>query len=131
MSTKGHYLIGWLVGCFGLNSHLRQYIRCQYFSLYPETVFQSILERGKKRKRNERQEKMSKQPPSAPTASTIGPCPTLIQICRRPGTGNLPSTIAPRPSGYYLNDLGITHVPDTIYSKKILKVLPSTGMSAI
>ena len=27
---------------------------------------------------------MSKQPPPAPTASTIGPCPTLIQICRTP-----------------------------------------------
>ena len=39
--------------------------------------------------------KMSKQPPSAPTASTIGPCPTVIRIAGRPGTGSLPSTIAP------------------------------------
>ena len=66
--------------------------------------------------------KMSKQPPPAPTASTIGPCPTVIQVSRtpqhwkftqhlrttrpphcptvikivgRPGTGSLPSTIAP------------------------------------
>ena len=38
---------------------------------------------------------MSKQPPPAPTASAIGPCPTVIQIVGRPGTGNLPSTIAP------------------------------------
>ena len=38
---------------------------------------------------------MSKQPPPAPTASTIGPCPTVIQIVGRPGTGSLPSTIAP------------------------------------
>ena len=38
---------------------------------------------------------MSKQPPPAPTASTIGPCPTEIQIVGRPGTGSLPSTFAP------------------------------------
>ena len=40
-------------------------------------------------------EKMSKQPPSAPAASAVGPCPTVIQIVGRPGTGSLPSTIAP------------------------------------
>ena len=39
--------------------------------------------------------KMSKQPPPAPTASAEGPCPTVIQIVGRPGTGSLPSTIAP------------------------------------
>ena len=38
--------------------------------------------------------KMSKQLPPAPTASTVGPCPTVIQIVGRPGTGSLPSTIA-------------------------------------
>ena len=38
--------------------------------------------------------KMSKQPPPAPTASAVGPCPTVIQTVRRPGTGSLPSTIA-------------------------------------
>ena len=38
---------------------------------------------------------MSKQPPPAPTASAIGPCPTIIQIVGRPGTGSLPRTIAP------------------------------------
>ena len=38
---------------------------------------------------------MSKQPPPAPTASAVGPCPTLIQISRTPGTGGLSSTIAP------------------------------------
>ena len=37
---------------------------------------------------------MSKQPPPAPTASAIGPCPTIIQIVGRPGTGSLPRTIA-------------------------------------
>ena len=38
---------------------------------------------------------MSKQPPPAPTASTVGPCPTIIQIVGCPGTGSLPRTIAP------------------------------------
>ena len=42
-----------------------------------------------------RRVKMSKQPPPAPTASAVGPCPTVIQIVGRPGTGSLPSTIAP------------------------------------
>ena len=40
-------------------------------------------------------EKMSEQPPPAPTASAVGPCPTVIQIVGRPGTGSLPSTFAP------------------------------------
>ena len=39
--------------------------------------------------------KMSKEPPPAPTASAVGPCPTVIQIVGRPGTGSLPRTIAP------------------------------------
>ena len=39
--------------------------------------------------------KMSKPPPPAPTASAIGPCPTVIKNVGRPGTGSLPSTIAP------------------------------------
>ena len=39
--------------------------------------------------------KFSKQPPPAPTASAVGPCPTVIQIVGRPGTGSLPSTFAP------------------------------------
>ena len=39
--------------------------------------------------------KMSKQPPPAPTASAVGPCPTVIKIVGRPGTGSSPSIIAP------------------------------------
>ena len=39
--------------------------------------------------------KMSEQPPAAPTTSTKDPCPIVIQIVGRPGTGSLPSTIAP------------------------------------
>ena len=38
---------------------------------------------------------MSKQPLPAPTVSAIGPCPTILQIVGRPGTGSSPSTIAP------------------------------------
>ena len=38
---------------------------------------------------------MSKQLPPASTVSAVGPCPTVIQIVGRPGTGSLPSTIAP------------------------------------
>ena len=38
---------------------------------------------------------MTKQPPPAPTTSAVGPCPTVIKIVGRPGTGSLPSTIAP------------------------------------
>ena len=49
---------------------------------------------------------MSKQPPPAPTASAVGPCPTAIQIVGRPGTGSLPSTIAPpdHPPRRHLNE---------------------------
>ena len=41
--------------------------------------------------------KMSKQPPPASTASAKDLCPTVIKIVGRPGTGSLPSTIAPPP----------------------------------
>ena len=40
-------------------------------------------------------EKMSEQPPPATAESAVGPCPTVIKIVGRPGTGSLPSTIAP------------------------------------
>ena len=79
-------VLGWLVGCFGFNGPFRQ-----YFSLY-RAVYQREGERGEK---VYMRVKMSKQPPPAPTASAVGPCPTVIQIVGRPGTGRLPSTIAP------------------------------------
>ena len=46
--------------------------------------------------------KMSKPPPPAPTASAIGPCPTVIKNVGRPGTGSLPSTIAPPDHSLYI-----------------------------
>ena len=64
-----------------------------------ETVFQSISrhlpERGRKRKEKIDESKNVQTTPAAPTASAVGPCPTIIQIVGRPGTGSLPSTIAP------------------------------------
>ena len=47
---------------------------------------------------------MSKQPPPAPTASAIGPCPTIIQIVGRPGTGSLPRTIAQPDHPHFSSD---------------------------
>ena len=82
----GCFGFGWLVGCFGFNGPFRQ-----YFSLY-RAVSQREGEREEKRLRRV---KMSKQPLPAPNASTIRPCPTIIQIVGRPGTGSLPSTITP------------------------------------
>ena len=76
---------GWLVGCFGYNGPLRQ-----YFSLY-RAVSQREGERGE---RIDESKNVQTTPP-APAASAIGPCPTVIKIVGRPGTGSLPSTIAP------------------------------------
>ena len=49
--------------------------------------------------------KMSKPPPPAPTASAIGPCPTVIKFVGRPGTGRLPSTIAPPDQPRHTDEL--------------------------
>ena len=76
----------WLVGCFGFSGPLRQ-----YFNLH-QAVSQREGERGEK---GQRRLKMSKQPPTALKASAIDPCPTIIKIVGRPGTGSLPRTIAP------------------------------------
>ena len=78
-------LVGWLVGCIGFNSPLRQ-----YFSLY-----WAISQRGGKEERKDKESKNVQTTPPAPTASAVGPCPNVIQIVGRPGTGSLPSTIAP------------------------------------
>ena len=76
----------WFVGCYGFKGPLRQ-----YFSLY-----RAVSQReGEREEKGQMRVKMSKQPPSAPTASAAGPCPTVIQIVGRLGTGSLPSTFAP------------------------------------
>ena len=84
MNSISGWLVGWL---FGFNGPLRQ-----YFSLY-RAVSQREGERGKKAGIDE--SKNVQTTPPAPTVSAVGPCPTVIQIVGRPGTGSLPSTIAP------------------------------------
>ena len=63
-----------------------------------QTVFQSISgrlpERGRKKRETIDERKNVQATPIAPTASTVGPCPTIIQFSRTPGTGSVPSTIA-------------------------------------
>ena len=78
-----------LVGCFGFNGPLRQ-----YFGLY-RTVSQRERERERKRRERIDEGKNVQITPPASTASTIGPCPTVIQIAGRHGTGSLSSTISP------------------------------------
>ena len=62
----------WLVGCFGFNGPWDSILVC---------VGPSPKE-GERREKRQTREKMSKQPPPAPTASTVGPCPTFIQVSR-------------------------------------------------
>ena len=63
--------------------------------------------------------KMSKPPPPAPTASAIGPCPTVIKIVGRPGTGSLPSTIAPpdHPPGLWLRTGCVTNAQVSFFGR--------------
>ena len=69
------WLVGWLVGCVGLNGPLRQ-----YFSLY-----RAVSPRQGERKREMIDERKHVQTtPPAPTASAAGPCLTKIQISRTP-----------------------------------------------
>ena len=74
-----------LVGCFGFNGPLRQ-----YFSLY----------RAVSQREGEREERIdeSKNVQTTPTRTYCKcnrPLPYCIKIVGRPGTGSLPSTIAP------------------------------------
>ena len=55
----------------------------------------SPKEREKEERKDRGEEKCPNNPLPAPTASAIGPCPTIIQIVGRPGTGSLHRTIAP------------------------------------
>ena len=85
MPWNAAVVINWLVGCFGFNGPLRQ-----YFSLY-----RAVSQRKAEREERIDESKNVQTTPPAPTASAIGPCPTLIKIVGRPGTGSLPSIIAP------------------------------------
>ena len=60
--------------------------------------------------------KMSKPPSPAPTVSAVGPCPTVIQIVGRSGTGSLPSTIA--PPGHPLLLTRATHLTQNLLHSK-------------
>ena len=79
-------MIQCLVGCFRLNGPLRQYI-----SLY-RAVFQREGERGKKRID---ESKNVKTTPTCTYYKRNRPLPYCNPIVGRPGTGSLPSAIAP------------------------------------
>ena len=66
---------------------------------------------------------MSKQPQPSSTANAIGPCPTIIKIVGRPGTGSLPRTIAP-PDHPYITEQNNTrkHQKNAIFSLSHSKV---------
>ena len=79
---------------------------------------------------------MSKQHPPAPTASTVGPCPTIIQIVGHPGTGRLPRAIAPpdHPLCVIESETYSTHVLayiNEISSKNIYQSAISTFFSQL
>ena len=86
LRTKNKYTHQTLVGCFGFNGPLRQ-----YFSLY----WAASQREGEREEKGYMRVKKSEQPLPAPTASAVGPCPTVIKVVGRPGTGSLPSTFAP------------------------------------
>ena len=87
--------VGWLVGCFGFNGPLRQ-----YFSLY-RVVSQREGERGERIDES----KNVQTTPTRTYCKRNRPCPTVIKIVGRPGTGSLPSTIAP-PDHLHLPERG-------------------------
>ena len=56
------WLVGWLVGCFGLNGLSRKYVG----------LYRAVSQREREREeRIDDSKKMSKPPPSAPTASAL------------------------------------------------------------
>ena len=79
------WLHGWLVGCFGFNGPLRIF---QYIS-------SRLPKRGRKRRERIVESKNVQTTPTRTYCERSRPLPYCIQIVGRPGTGNLPSTIAP------------------------------------
>ena len=62
-----------------------------------------------------REKKVQTTPP-VPTKSAVGPCPTLIQISRTPGTGSLASAIAPPDHPlYFRNPKGVRAIEVRLY----------------
>ena len=97
----------WMVGCFGFNGPLRQYL----------SLYRAVSQReGEKEEKGQMREKMSKQPPPAPTASATGPCPTIIQISRTPRhwkfIKHLRTTRPPHPA-LEVSHPGPSHHPTT------------------
>ena len=78
-------LVGWLVGCFGFNSPLRQ-----YFSLY-----WAVSQREGERRGRIDESKNVQTTPTRTCCKCSRPLPYCNQNLGRPGTGSLPSTIAP------------------------------------
>ena len=70
---------------------------------------------GEKRGDDRREKIIVKQPSPAPTASTVGPCPTIIQISRT-GPESFPSTIAPADHSFSREDW-TEHVQSLFLSK--------------
>ena len=117
----------YLVGCFGLSGPLRQYFR----------LYRAVSQRGGETgEKGQRRIKMSNQPPPAPTASAIGPCPTIIQIVERPGTGSLLRTIArpDRPTARYRlkyclkGPLSLKELFNTVEPVRIFSFLKEIGL---
>ena len=75
--------------------------------------------------------KMSKQPPPAPTASAVGPCPTAIQSVGRPGTGSLPSTIAPPDHPWKRTSKSAKYRFATTLQKRPVKISMYLGLDNI
>ena len=68
---------------FTRNHHLNGPLR-QYFSLY-----RAPKERQKEERKDIGEYKCPSNRPPAPTASAVGPCPTIIEVVGRLGTGKI------------------------------------------
>ena len=69
---------------------------CLKGPLNPKQPTNRLPKRGRQRRqRVDESINVQTTPTRAPNASAVGTCPTVIQIVGRPGTGSLPSTIAP------------------------------------
>ena len=69
--------------------------RLKYCLRGPLNSKPSNPKRGRQRRERTDESKNVQTAPPAPTTSAAGPCPTVIQIVGRPGTGKLPRAVAP------------------------------------